>query len=98
MDNARLGCNQCGVCDQMFTCQCTDYLTHAITCKHIHAVQMKLNVNLTDNEGKHRCHMIFIASHLSHVIVMPTIFQALNKRQKFNQNKIRFLSLIFHPF
>ena len=35
-------------------------------------------------------HIIFVTSHLLHVIVMPTIFQALNKRQKLNQNKIRF--------
>ena len=39
------------------------------------------------------CHIIFITSHLLYVIVMPTIFQASNKRQKLNQNKIRFLSL-----
>ena len=35
-----------------YKCQCIDYLTCATTCKHIHAVQMKLNANLTENESR----------------------------------------------
>ena len=35
-----------------YKCQCIDYLTRATTCKHIHAVQMKLNANLTENENR----------------------------------------------
>lgn len=41
----KLVCGECGVCVHTFTCDCVDFLTRAMTCKHTHAVQMKQQEN-----------------------------------------------------
>lgn len=40
----RLVCNMCSVCQHMFRFECVDYEIRGIACKHMHAVQMKLNL------------------------------------------------------
>ena len=53
-------------------------------------------LNQDPNTNKFKRTLICFTSHnihyinLLHVIVIPTIFKALNKRQKLNQNKISF--------
>ena len=49
-------------------------------------------------EERHPCSRFFRRYHASETTKLPTIFQAVNKRQKLNQNKIRFSLSFFIGF
>ncbi|XP_078491945.1 sinc finger protein Ci-ZF(C2H2)-148 [Ciona intestinalis] len=40
MDNCQIRCSICNICVHMYTCTCSDFLVHAVACKHIHAVKI----------------------------------------------------------
>ena len=48
-------CHSCSVCAHVFQCMCTDFLIHAICCKHVHLV--KRFIDIRDGPSKKSDHV-----------------------------------------